>query len=242
MNIIKKSLFIIIFLVFSTITGNATTYEYDDITIGETSGKICQYGASGPYSKQAEESIFSHLQKCEDEKRNPFDWQHDAPQGVNIVFRVSGDLDKIHRLASTPNGRSTCWIWANCSKITDVRINLKEDGFGWVDLFEDSKWVGTTTCRSSTREKQPKDGVCNLGAKCMERKNEEFGYNSKKFKRWMAWAVPLENKVEGIFLHAGSFDPKSTPHGCVRLPHPYAKIIHTLSSDKTVAEIRYVVE
>lgn len=226
MNIIKKTLLLIGFFSILTSTSLAQ-YEYAGLTFGEENGKICRFGASGKKTADLEAQIIEHLAKCEDEKRNPFEWDQGAPDGVNVIFRVSGDLDKIHSLAQKSADKRPSWIWAGAKSITSMKIHLCADGTGWINFYEGDRHVGASPCQTSERKDQPAACQTSLGTKCTESKGgSEMGHLNHK-KQWMAWAIPIKNKVEGIFIHAGSFLNYSL--GCVRIPHPYAQTVYQMA-------------
>ena len=233
MNILKIALFVSLFFTTPVSTASAQ-YEYDGLKFGEADGKICRFGASGKKTQELENQIYEHLWKCEQEKRNPFEWDNGAPDGVNVIFRVHGDLGKIHSLVQKSADKRPSWIWADAKSITSMKIHLCADGTGWINFYEGDKQVGATACQTSERKDQPAEGQTSLGTKCTEKKGGEMGHLNHK-KQWMAWAIPIPNKVEAIFIHAGSFLNYSL--GCIRIPHPYAETVYRMSGNGCKVDI-----
>lgn len=218
------------------------TITVDGLTFGSKDGNLTLVGVSTRKELLPAEKpgIVSKIRDCEKAGLHPFKWQEKVPEGVSLLFPVSGQLAKIHENLKdfcSGNKRHPSWIWAgiNEEKPLSLSIHMYANGEGWIDIFQDGKKVGYTPCMSSPRSKQMKTGLWSIASKGNETQNGEKGRMSVKWGCWMSWALEIENSVGGCYLHGGSLISESD--GCVHLPRPVAKVLYHLLRKGDAVEI-----
>ena len=84
-------------------------------------------------------------------------------------------------------------------------------------VFQNDKLIGFSTISSGKKGKETPTGIFNILQKNVDHKSNLYSNAPMPFMQRLTW--------DGIAIHGGDLPGYPASHGCVRLPHPFAKAL-----------------
>lgn len=84
-------------------------------------------------------------------------------------------------------------------------------------VFQNEKLIGFSTISSGKKGKETPPGVFNILQKNVDHKSNLYSNAPMPFMQRLTW--------DGIAIHGGALPGYPASHGCIRLPHPFAKAL-----------------
>ena len=84
-------------------------------------------------------------------------------------------------------------------------------------VFQNDKLIGFTTISSGKKGKETPTGVFNILQKNVDHKSNLYSNAPMPFMQRLTW--------DGIAMHGGQLPGYPASHGCIRLPHAFAKAL-----------------
>lgn len=85
-------------------------------------------------------------------------------------------------------------------------------------VFQNDKLIGFSTISSGKKGKETPTGVFNILQKNVDHKSNLYSNAPMPFMQRLTW--------DGIALHGGHLPGYPASHGCIRLPHAFAKLLY----------------
>jgi len=84
-------------------------------------------------------------------------------------------------------------------------------------VFQNDKLIGFSTISSGKKGKETPTGIFNILQKNVDHKSNLYSNAPMPFMQRLTW--------DGIAIHGGYLPGYPASHGCIRLPHPFAKAL-----------------
>ncbi len=84
-------------------------------------------------------------------------------------------------------------------------------------VFQNEKLIGFSTISSGKKGKETPTGIFNILQKNVDHKSNLYSNAPMPFMQRLTW--------DGIAIHGGDLPGYPASHGCIRLPHPFAKAL-----------------
>ncbi|WP_397581849.1 L,D-transpeptidase family protein [Sphingorhabdus sp.] len=84
-------------------------------------------------------------------------------------------------------------------------------------VFQNEKLIGFSTISSGKKSKKTPTGIFNILQKNVDHKSNLYSNAPMPFMQRLTW--------DGIAIHGGHLPGYPASHGCIRLPHPFAKAL-----------------
>jgi lipoprotein-anchoring transpeptidase ErfK/SrfK len=84
-------------------------------------------------------------------------------------------------------------------------------------VFQNEKLIGFSTISSGKKSKKTPTGIFNILQKKVDHKSNLYSNAPMPFMQRLTW--------DGIAIHGGHLPGYPASHGCIRLPHPFAKAL-----------------
>jgi hypothetical protein len=84
-------------------------------------------------------------------------------------------------------------------------------------VFQNEKLIGFSTISSGKKGKETPTGIFNILQKNVDHKSNLYSNAPMPFMQRLTW--------DGIAIHGGYLPGYPASHGCIRLPHPFAKVL-----------------
>jgi lipoprotein-anchoring transpeptidase ErfK/SrfK len=84
-------------------------------------------------------------------------------------------------------------------------------------VFQNEKLIGFSTISSGKKGKETPTGIFNILQKNVDHKSNLYSNAPMPFMQRLTW--------DGIAIHGGDLPGYPASHGCIRLPHPFAKVL-----------------
>ncbi len=202
---------------------------FAEVTFSTFSGQLVDVQFSGKdFNKKAtDEVILSNIKTVNKSKIQPL--LDAAGSGAELLWKVDGPLNQIYKEIGNTN---SSWIWSEALKNKlSLRVVLKQDGSGYIDLIQDQDLVGHIRCQSSAL-RDSEGGQPNQGKTTVWQKKADYE-NSKGVR--MPNAIFIDKPGRKLAIHAGNLLTKSG--GCVRIGIFASKQLYNLVSEGDMVEV-----
>ena len=88
-------------------------------------------------------------------------------------------------------------------------------------VFQNDKLIGFSTISSGKKGKETPTGIFNILQKNIDHKSNLYSNAPMPYMQRLTW--------DGIALHGGHLPGYPASHGCIRLPHPFAKALFAVT-------------
>lgn len=85
-------------------------------------------------------------------------------------------------------------------------------------VFQNDKLIGFSTISSGKKGKETPTGIFNILQKNVDHKSNLYSNAPMPYMQRLTW--------DGIAIHGGHLPGYPASHGCIRLPHPFAKALY----------------
>ncbi len=238
LNLMKNVIKVLFFFltIFTSTKLTAGILKVGDCVFGQEGGDLVKVSWNGDTSGITMPDKSFVASKIA-EKQHPLSWHKDLHPNLDLVWTISGDIDKINQMVDSnqPTNRPATWIWSGVKATENINlvINLDKKGVGRITIWQAGKKVGSCRCRSSSDTAKVPTGSRTITGKNYESHDGRPARKSNKASKkagkdvWMYYAMCLGDETDGFFLHGGNQAGESG--GCIRIPYYMDQYIYHLT-------------